>query len=70
MLFFGDSVGQGDIAADSDNTSTDGPAVDAHAYVGFTYDYFFQRFGRRGLDNNNRPIRPWSTRFSRAWLDA
>ena len=57
VLFFGDSVGQADIAADTDNTWTDGPAVDAHAYVGFTYDYFFQRFGRRGLDNNNRPIR-------------
>ena len=31
--------------------------MDAHAYIGFTYDYYFQRFGRRGLDGNNRAIR-------------
>ena len=48
---------QSDIATDSDNTWTDGPNVDAHAYIGFTYDYYFQRFGRRGLDGNNRAIR-------------
>lgn len=48
---------QSDIASDTDNTWTDGVNVDAHAGIGFTYDYFFQRFGRRGLDNNNRPIR-------------
>ena len=28
-------------------------ALDAHAYIGFVYDYYFKRFGRRGLDNNN-----------------
>jgi bacillolysin len=48
---------QSDVATDTDNTWTDGANVDAHAYVGFTYDYFFQRFGRRGLDGNNRAIR-------------
>jgi bacillolysin len=48
---------QSDIATDTDNTWTDGPNVDAHAYIGFTYDYYFQRFGRRGLDGNNRAIR-------------
>ena len=48
---------QSDIATDSDNTWTDGAGVDAHAYIGFTYDYYFQRFGRRGLDGNNRAIR-------------
>jgi thermolysin len=48
---------QSDIATDTDNTWTDGANVDAHAYIGFTYDYFFQRFGRRGLDGNNRAIR-------------
>jgi Zn-dependent metalloprotease len=48
---------QSDIATDSDNTWTDGANVDAHAYIGFTYDYYFQRFGRRGLDGNNRAIR-------------
>jgi bacillolysin len=48
---------QSDVATDTDNTWTDGANVDAHAYVGFTYDYYFQRFGRRGLDGNNRAIR-------------
>jgi Zn-dependent metalloprotease len=57
VLFFGDAPSQADIAADTDNTWADGPVVDAHAYLGFTYDYYFQRFGRRGVDNNNRPIR-------------
>jgi Zn-dependent metalloprotease len=48
---------QSDIATDTDNTWTDGANVDGHAYIGFTYDYYFQRFGRRGLDGNNRAIR-------------
>jgi bacillolysin len=48
---------QSDIASDTDNTWTDGADVDAHAYIGFTYDYYFQRFGRRGIDGNNRAIR-------------
>jgi thermolysin len=42
-----------DLANDSDNDWTDGPAVDAHAHAGWTYDYYHRRFGRRGLDNNN-----------------
>jgi bacillolysin len=46
-----------DLASDSDNVWTDGATVDAHAYVGYTYDYYFRRFGRRGLDNANLPIR-------------
>ena len=34
--------------------TTSGPtaqSVDAHVYAGWTYDYYFKRFGRRGLDN-------------------
>jgi bacillolysin len=42
-----------DLGSDSDNDWTDGAVVDAHVYAGFTYDYYFKRFGRRGLDNNN-----------------
>jgi bacillolysin len=42
-----------DLAVDSDNTWTDAAAVDAHVYAGWTYDYYFKRHGRRGLDNNN-----------------
>jgi bacillolysin len=45
-----------DLASDSDNTWTDGMTVDAHAYIGWTYDYYFKRFNRRGLDNRDRPI--------------
>ena len=46
-----------DLAVDSDNDWTDGAVVDGHVYAGWTYDYLFKRFGRRGLDNNNLPIR-------------
>jgi bacillolysin len=45
-----------DLSADSDNTWTDGAAVDAHVYTGWTYDYYFKRFERRGLDNRDLPI--------------
>jgi Zn-dependent metalloprotease len=45
-----------DLAADTDNDWTDAAAVDAHAYIGWTYDYFFKRHGRQGLDDRNRPI--------------
>ena len=47
------SLNEPDRASDSDNKWTDGPTVDAHAYVGYTYDYYYKRFGRKGLDNNN-----------------
>ncbi len=46
----------GDLALDSDNVWTDGAVVDAHAYAGWTYDYFFSRHGRRGLDNADIPV--------------
>jgi thermolysin len=46
----------GDIANDSDNSWTDGANVDAHVYLGYTYDYYFKRFGRKGLDDRNAPI--------------
>jgi bacillolysin len=42
-----------EIARDSDNNWSDGAVVDAHVYSGWTYDYFFKRHNRRGLDNNN-----------------
>lgn len=42
-----------DLARDPDNEWTDGATVDAHAYAGWVYDYFFKRFGRRGLDNRD-----------------
>ncbi len=42
-----------DVATDGDNAWTDGVAVDAHVYQGWTYDYFFRRAGRRGIDDRN-----------------
>lgn len=45
-----------DLATDSDNTWTDTATVDAHAYAGWVYDFYFKRFGRRGLDNKDIPI--------------
>ena len=45
-----------DVATDSDNAWTDGAVVDAHTYLGYTYDYYFKKFDRRGIDNQNLPI--------------
>jgi Zn-dependent metalloprotease len=45
-----------DIASDTDNVWTDGANVDAHVYLGWTYDYYFKRFNRRGLDDDDAPI--------------
>ena len=49
-----------DLASDSDNDWTDGANVDAHTYAGYTYDYYFKRFGRRGLDNANIRMRSFT----------
>jgi Zn-dependent metalloprotease len=46
-----------DLAKDADNNWTDGDNVDAHTYAGYTYDFYYRRFGRQGLDNANIPIR-------------
>ena len=45
-----------DIATDSDNTWTDAPVVDAHVHIGYSYDYFFQRHGWAGLDDQDSRI--------------
>ena len=46
-----------DRATDSDNVWTDPAVVDAHVHIGWTYDFFYKRFGRSGLDGANGPIR-------------
>lgn len=46
-----------DLATDADNSWTDGAAVDAHVYAGWTYDYYFRRYGRRGLNDANIAMR-------------
>jgi thermolysin len=40
-----------DLGSDADNDWTDGAIDDAHIYAGYTYDYYFKRFGRKGLNN-------------------
>ena len=45
-----------DLASSSSTTWSDPVPVDAHAYVGYVYDYYFKRFGRRGLDDHNIAI--------------
>jgi bacillolysin len=45
-----------DLASDSDNVWSDVSVVDAHVHVSWTYDYYFKRFGRNGLNNRNGPI--------------
>jgi thermolysin len=55
-----------DYAADADNDWTDGAVVDAHVYGGYTYDYYFKRFGRRGLDDANIAIRSFVHPVNRA----
>ncbi len=45
-----------DVAANSSNTWTDSAVVDAHTYSAYTYDYYYKRFGRRGLDNADRRV--------------
>ncbi|MHB8095225.1 MAG: M4 family metallopeptidase [Candidatus Aminicenantales bacterium] len=42
---------------DSDNNWTsDGTVVDGHAYLGWTYDYYYLVHGRKGMDDNNRQL--------------
>jgi thermolysin len=45
-----------DFATTPDNVWSDGAIVDAHTYQGWTYDYYFRRFGRRSLDDRNVEI--------------
>lgn len=50
------ALGTSDLASKSDNKWTDGAAVDAHVYEGWVYDYYYKRFQRKGLDDNNARI--------------
>lgn len=45
-----------DLASNSSTNWIDTPVVDAHTYAAYTYDYYYKRFGRRGLDNANRRL--------------
>jgi thermolysin len=45
-----------DLARDADNVWQDGASVDAHTGSGWTLDYLYDRFGRKGLDDRNGPV--------------
>jgi Zn-dependent metalloprotease len=63
------------VASDGDNDWADGAVVDAHAYAGWTYDYYFKRHGRRGIDGRDLAVRsvthfvPRSFEFANAFWD-
>jgi Zn-dependent metalloprotease len=63
------------LATDLDNEWRDGAVVDAHAYAGYTFDYYFRRFGRRGLDDQGLAaisfvhVVPQSAGFNNAFFD-
>jgi bacillolysin len=42
-----------DLGFSPNNNWADGAVVDAHAYAGWTYDYYFKMFGRRGINDAN-----------------
>ncbi len=56
VLFNDAPLYMSDIAFDSDNDWTDPVAVDAHTYLGWVYDYWYKRFGRKGMDDQNGGI--------------
>jgi thermolysin len=63
------------LATDGDNEWRDGAVVDAHAYAGYTYDYYFKKHGRRGLDDDSLVainfvhILPQFAEFNNAFYD-
>ena len=46
-------LAQSDLGTDDDNTWQDGALTDTHIYSGYTYDYYFKQFNRRGLNDAN-----------------
>ncbi len=56
VVFFGSPLFDSDLASDVDNDWSDGANVDGHVGAGWTYDYLFDRFGRRGLNGNDSPM--------------
>lgn len=45
-----------DYAVGANNEWSDPAVVDAHVYSSYTYDYYYKRFGRRGLDNADKHV--------------
>ncbi len=44
------------VTDDDNNWTSDGTVVDGHAYMGWTYDYYFLVHGRKAMDDNNREL--------------
>ncbi|HEX2696040.1 MAG TPA: M4 family metallopeptidase [Acidobacteriota bacterium] len=44
------------VTDDDNNWTSDGTVVDGHAYLGWTYDYFYLVHGRKGMDDKNREL--------------
>ncbi len=65
-----------EIAQDSDNDWQDGAVVDAHAYAGLTYDYYYKRQGRHGINGYDMSIAsyvhilPASYQYANAFWDS
>lgn len=57
QLANGAAVATADYATDTDNDWGDAVAVDAHVYMGWTYDYLYKRLGVRGFNNADAPVR-------------
>jgi thermolysin len=55
------------VAADLDNDWTDGAVVDAHVYAGWTYDYYYKRHQRHGLDDRDLALRSVTHFLPRSW---
>jgi len=51
------TLGVSDTSASADNLWSDPATVDAHAYAGWTFDYYYKQLGRSGLDGHNLAIR-------------
>jgi bacillolysin len=56
VIFSGAALVPADVASNPSNNWTDAAVVDAHTYSAYTYDYYYKRFGRRGLDNADRRL--------------
>ena len=44
------------VTDDDNRWTSDGTVVDGHAYLGWTYDYYYLVHGRKGMDDKNREL--------------
>jgi len=61
------------VTDDDNNWTSDGTVVDGHAYLGWTYDYFYMVHSRKGMDDKNRELVlavHVGTNFENAYFDS